>query len=94
MSLSSPPCATRPREFARAIPYQCGSTGAPFQQQAAASERPREQEAQQARPEEGRSRRQAPHLGQTFCERDVQSQEITARREKHRQVRIVDAREG
>lgn len=82
-----------PSEFARAIPHQCGSTGAPFQQQAAA-EQPCEQESQQGTPGEGRSRRQGPRSGQIFYGQDEHSQEITARREKHRQVRIVDAREG
>ena len=87
-------CTTRPREFARAIPHQYGSTGAPFQQQAAASERPREQEAQQGTPGEERSRRQGQRSGQIFYGQDEHSQEITARRENRGDVRIVDAREG
>lgn len=90
----SPPCATRPREFARADQSQCGSTGAPFQRQAAASEQPREQEPQQGMPGEGRSRRQAPRSGQTFYEQDERSQDITASQENRGEVRVVDAREG
>lgn len=66
----------------------------PFQQQAAASERPREQEAQQGTPGEERSRRQGPRSGQTFYEQDEHSQEITTSRENRGEVRIVDAREG
>ena len=83
-----------PSGFAQAAQHQYGSIGATFQQQAAASEQPREQEAQQAQPEVVQSRRQGPHSGQTFYEQDEHSQEITASRENRGEVRIVNAREG
>lgn len=82
-----------PSGFARVVQSQGGSTGATFQRQAA-SERPREQAAQQGMPGEERSRRQGPHSGQTFYGQDEHSQEITASREKRREVRVVDACEG